>query len=97
MICSKHAQTIKIEPKTILTVMFSKTHFKLIEAIYWLKNKSMRTEDVITTHDYFHFRQCIEISDASKTYEKVEKGVIFLNQHFICSTKYTSLKNASNH
>lgn len=91
MICSKHAQIINIEPKTILTVMFAKSRFKLIEAIYWLKNKKMKTEDVISTHDYFHFRQAIEISDAHKTYEKVEKGVIFLNQHFICSTKFTSL------
>ena len=71
--------------------MFKKNKFKLIECLYWLNLNNFKANDVITTEEYFHFRQIPQICNSKFHYEKKEAGIVFMYQRFVFEhTKYES-------
>lgn len=91
MLCQKQAKILNLDDKVLLTIMFKKNKFNLIDCLFWLKNNNHSSTDVISTEEYFHFKQMPQICNSKLYYEKKEDGIIFMHQRYIFThSKYES-------
>lgn len=90
MISSKEAGALHYPTINLLKVCFQRQlnlideGFTLKQCICYLEDHNFKSDDVVTTHRYYVFRQRILIRDATAfLYQKKYKNIIF------CYQKYT--------